>query len=1062
MLRFLIHRPIATAMIYAAILLIGAISLGRLRVSLFPDIQIPQLTILTPYPNVAPEEMENLVTRPIEDAVSSVNGVRRVTSKSQEGLSIVEVFFEWGTSLDLAIVNTRQKVDLAKSVLPQDAEKSIIVRSDPSADPVITLVARPVDLDSAQLRDYIDNNVRPFLERIDGVASISVLGGQKREIQVRVDAQKLFALGLTLEQLRANLESSNFSFPAGTVRKGDRELTVRVQGEFQNIQQIGETVVAVSSSGSPVQLRTVARIEDSFRERRGSAFYNGEPAVILGIKKEPDANTIRAAENIRNALTEINARFGKKLRLEIVQDRSDYVLSAIANVRTEALTGGIIAVLILFLFLRDLWPSLIISITLPVAIITTFACMYLKGLSLNIMSLGGMALGVGMLLDSAIVVIESITLEREEHPDHSLVETAVRGTSQVVGSVISAAGTTIVVFVPIIFVPGIAGEVFRDFAFTITFSLLSSLICSLTLVPVMFALPVTKVGFLRKTFAAVNGAAGPAFRAAEHVIAFASRLYDTSIDYSMRRPLRILGISFGLGALGIAAFAFLPRSLFPDVDQGIVQAEIEMPAGTTLEENEALQAKIHGFLKQNNLSFHAITTTGFDSDDLSQRVKGIRQPNHSESLIYIDRDRMTSREFNRILAEGLSHFSNMKTTMHIKGEALQELLGETSPMILAEVEHRDRSVAREAAERIAAEVRKSPGIVSLHSTAAATDPEIKIFVDREKVAAQGLSIEAVSRTIHTGIAGAIATGFREGDREIDVRVRLRPEDRGSLETVRRLLVSVGDGKQMEIGTFLTPTEGLGRPTILRENQRRIEHVRIEYERDAKSQLTSQLESVLADTRQKYASLSPEQRPEIRLREDNEETSQSLAGLVYAFAISAVLIYMLLAGQFESLVHPITLALIIPLMLFGVSGALLITGHGLNISSAIGIILLAGIVVDAATVLYEYIEQKRGEGGHDGSDLEELPQILKKCGRARIRAILLTSLTNMLGSLPSAGLASSGNLQAPMAVAIVGGLLVATVLTLVAFPTMFLVVERFRFRIRDLGTVGAARFALGIA
>ncbi|HNL03117.1 MAG TPA: efflux RND transporter permease subunit, partial [Leptospiraceae bacterium] len=565
-----------------------------------------------------------------------------------------------------------------------------------------------------------------------------------------------------------------------------------------------------------------------------------------------------------------------------------------------------------------------------------------------------------------------------------------------------------------------------------------------------------KVTWMRRAFEKINHISKPAFGYAEKFTSLASRLYDRSIDYSLARPARILLISLGVGVVGIALLCFLPRSLFPDVDQGVVEAEVEMPPGTTLAENEALQQKIHGFLSKNNLAAHAITTLGFESDDLASQVKGIKHPNYSRSIIYIDRDRMTSREFNETLSGGLSNFANIKTTFRIKGEALQELLGETSPVIVAEVEHRSRTRAREAALALRESIQKTKGIVNISSTAGATEPEVKVFVDREKIAAQGLTIESIARTIHSAVNGTIATGYREGDHEIGVRLRLREEDRNSLDHVRRLLVPVGDGKQMEVGTFIRPQEGTGHSAVLRENQRRVEQIRVEYEKSERKTVFAELEQAISNTRASYAKEPDENRPQLRLREDNEETSESLAGLVYAFAISAVLIYMLLAGQFESLIHPITLALIIPLMLFGVSTALLITGHGLNISSAIGIILLAGIVVDSATVLYEYIEQQRGDAGHDGSDIALLPEILKKCGHARIRAILLTSLTNMLGSLPSAGLASSGNLQAPMAVAIVGGLIVATVLTLVAFPTMFLVVETFRHRVRQNGTLLAIK------
>ena len=1060
MIEFFVQRRVATTMIFAAIALMGSISLSRLKVSLFPDLEFPRLTVLTPYSNVAPDEIENLVTRPIEDAVSSVNGVRKITSRSQEGLSIVEVDLEWGSSLDLAVINLRQKVDLAASLLPQDAGKSIIIKFDPAAAPIVTLVARPKGVSFEKLRDQLDKAVRPFLERIPGVASISILGGYRREIQVNVDSRRMYGHGLNLDQIIQALGASNFNFPAGNVKKGEREFTVRVMGDFSNLREIEDTVISVNDSGTPIALKEIAEVRDDFRERRGATYYNGQPTVIVGIKKEPGKNTIETAENIHNALADINKRFERTVQFELIQDRSVYIQNAIGSVRNSALLGGFIAFVVLFLFLKDVRAALIVAASVPFAIVATFVLMFLRDISLNIMSLGGLALGVGMLVDNSIVVLESIYQQKENHPERSAVEHAITGARNVFGSVMASTLTSIIVFVPIIFVSGVAGAVFRDLAFTVSFSLASSLFCALSLIPMLAAVEPRSGSRAARVIAAINRNAEPFFEATEEFIVNLRNRYIKGLDYAMTYPGRVLGLGFALSAVGLLLLWPIDKQLFPEVDQGEVAAVIEQPGGTSMADAERLVGHIHEFIQKNKLTVHTITNIGFDEDDLASRVKGVRKPNYSESEFYLDSNEISSPQFVRLMQRGLENTGGLKASFRIRGDVLQEILGESGGKLLFEIESRDREPARKIAGKIysqllASDLVKNNAITAIRSTAVARDPEVRLYLDREKIASVGLTPETVAGTIRTGVFGRVSTIYREGDREIDVRVRLREQDRQRTDQLHGLYVATAGGASIEVGDLIRAQEGLSYPTILRDNQRKIERIEVEFLPERRDDVREYLDQLLATAEQELrtnppAELSGENRPDLRVREQNEETLESLSNLIYAFLLSSVLIYMLLAGQFESIVHPITLALSIPMMMFGVSVSLLLTGHSLNITSAIGMILLVGIVVNSAIVLYEYIQQNREEyrRAHPEADLHqeiaELPRLLAASGKDRLRPILLTTLTTILGLIPMAlGLGEGGDLQAPMAIVVIGGLSVSSVLTLIAFPTLYYVFERMR-------------------
>lgn len=1032
-------------MFYLGIVLLGMIAVGRLPISLFPDIVFPRLTILTPYGGVAPEEMENLVTRPVEDAVSSVPGVHGIESRSQEGLSIVEVQLEWGASLDLAIIQLRQKLDLARALLPQDSGRSILVRYDPASMPIVSLVARPRQISGDQLRDTVDREVRPFLERIPGVASINILGGRKREIRVDVDARRLRGFGLNLSQLNQALGAANFAFPAGQVYKGDREYTVRFQGEFRSVDEIKNTIIHTGEGGQPVYLHQLAEVLDDFKDPRGEALYNGQRAVVVGLKKEPGKNTVATALAIRKSLKEINHRFGQRLQFAVIQDRSLYVSGAISSVAQATALGGLVAFMILLFFLKDLRAAMIILVSIPVAILSTFVLMFARDISLNIMSLGGLSLGIGMLVDNSIVVLEAIYQQRDRDPEASPRTHAVQGTRSVSASITASTLTSIIVFLPIIFVSGVAGAVFSDLAWTVSFALVSSLITALSLIPMLCALPLgDKInGFVER----FNHRLDPLYQIADGLVAYLIDKYLYVLDYALRNPGRVLGVTAGLSLAGVLAFWPLEKRLFPEVDRGEVQGVFHLHGGTDIDHARDVHLRLQKFIKKNNLAKHSITVIGYDEDDIDSLMKGVRKPDFAEAEFFLDADEIDSQEFIESMQIASRQSGSLEASYHLRGDALQELMGEAAGTLQLDFEGRDRTSLRSLADFAFDDLRrveKQLGLIGLTSTSEARDPEMRLHLDRQRIASLGLAPGNVAQLLRSAVDGGVATAFRKHDQEIDVRVRLRAVDRRQIEQLRSLFVPVGQNRQVELGDLLHSESSRGMPTVLRENQHRLERVKIQFPASKTSDVRDYLDLLINKLENKKTQMHAEDQDiTIRLQQANAETMQSLQGLLFAMGLSSILIYMLLAGQFESLVHPLTLAMTIPTMLWGAGAALLLTGHSLNITSAIGLILLVGIVVNAAIVLYEYIEQKRADIRNQDDELLQLPEILKEAGRDRLRPILLTTITTLCGMLPLAlELGEGSEMQSPMAVAVIGGLSVASVVTLVAFPALYFVVERY--------------------
>ncbi|KAB2929045.1 MAG: efflux RND transporter permease subunit [Leptonema illini] len=1041
MIRFCVNRPIATSMAFTAMLLLALIGSSRLKVNLFPDIAFPRISVITPYSNVQAEEIENLVTRPIEDALSAVPGVRKLRSISQEGLSIVHVDLEWGSSTDSAIIQARQKVDLARSVLPQDTGKSMISRFDPSREPIMTLIARPSPrLSFKETREYIERNVRPLLERIEGVASVSIQGGLRREIQVDIDRDKLRSYNLTLSRIGQNLDASNYTFPAGAVRKGRHEYQVKVKGEFDSVESIKNAIVAVGENGAPVTLKKVGTIQDGFKDRTATAVHNGKPAILILIRKESDANAVQTADSISGALIDINNRFDEHVTFQILNDSSRHIVESINSVIMSALLGAVIAFAVLLFFLADIRTSVIIVISIPVSVLFTLLLMFLNGISVNIISLGGLALGTGMLVDNSIVVIESIQQLREKNAGQP-VENAIQGAKAVSASVIASTATSVIVFLPILFVPGIAGAIFKDLSLTVTFSLIGSLLVSLTLIPMLSALP---AGPAESVFRRIDSMLRPVYDSADGLVTLLQTSYTAALRRYLFNSRTFLLIITGLSAAGIVLLYVLDRELFPETEARVIEMKLTLQEGTNIDEAEAFIAGLQRHLiETSDTQLRDITTIiGMEEDDTESKMKGKRRPHHTESLIYLS-DGTDSSEYLKLLKETVEQIPGTRSEVRIQGDILQALLG-SDRKIQFDTEAVQRKKARSVTDDVQSRIASDRRILYLSGSSRASIPEIRITLDRTRLAALGLSVRDAALALRSAVFGEVSTIYREQDREIDVRLRFRKEDRSESDDLKHIPASLQDDRMVELSSFITSRNAVGFETILREDQRRLERIEIEAHPDEEASLMEDLSAI----KQELEAADPA--IQIRVQKTNQATMDSLKNLGLAFLLSSVLIYQLLAAQFESLIHPFTLILSIPMMFAGTSLALLLTGNTLNIQSTIGIVMLTGIVVNNAIVLYERISE-RLDSIPETERIGQLPQILNEAGRERLRPILLSTLTTILALLPLAlKIGPGAEMQAPLAVVVIGGLTTSTVLTLICFPVIYYQVEKALASRRQVG------------
>jgi hydrophobic/amphiphilic exporter-1 (mainly G- bacteria), HAE1 family len=1047
------ERRVTIAMCAIAIALFGLVSLSRLSVNLLPDISYPTITIRTELPGAAPLEVENLLTKPVEEAVGVVRNVRLVRSVSRAGQSDVTLEFVWGTDMDVAGVDVREKVDVLE--LPLEAARPLLLRFDPSSEPIMRLGLLHTDGATAggeaglkELRRLAEDRIKTDLEAEEGTAAVKVSGGLEDEVQILVDQRKLSQLGLSIEQVAARIRAENINLSGGRLEEGDQRFLVRTINEFQTVEEFADAIVA-NVADRPVYLRDVATVTRGHKEREAITRVNGRESVELAVYKEGDANTVQVAKRVSRRLEQVKETLPDDLELVGIYDQSEFISAAIDQVTSAAIVGGMLAILVLYGFLRDSRATAIIAVSIPVSVIGTFLLMYMNGVSLNIMSLGGIALAVGMLVDNSIVVLENIVRKKEEGAGS--MEAARTGTAGVASAVVAATFTTIAVFFPMVFVSGIAGQLFRDQALTVTFALAFSLVVALTLIPMLAAQGRTRypepeaeaepgrftrgiafgVGGLGRLFAAVAWMFRLLLWLPAHAFqglhAALARRYDPLLKWSLEHRLVVVSAA----ALAFAATMLLvPRlgtELIPQLAQGEFSANLRLPPGAPLAETDrAVQA--------------AQRATGqVDSVALSYSVAGTGNRLDANP---VDAGENTGA-LNVVLASGAGRAEEDAAMQAIRGELASlpgvqyefrrpSLMSLASPLQI-EISGYDLTSLERVSQAVVREMTASDRFTDVRTTVENGNPEIQIVFDQERAAALGLAVRDIADRVAANVRGELATRYTWHDRKIDVLVRSLDTEHASMQEVRDLIVNPLASRPVTLEAVADVSVARGPAEIRRIGQERVAVVSANLAR-------GDLGAAAAEARAIIARIPMPSGVTAMVSGQNEEMQESFRSMQFALVLAVFLVYLVMASQFESLIHPFVILFTIPLALVGAVLALWITGTSINVVAFIGAIMLAGIVVNNAILLVSLVNQLRAAG------MEKTEAILQ-AGSARLRPILMTTLTTVLGLLPMAiGFGEGSELRTPMAITVIGGLLVSTLLTLVVIPVVYSLLDRGRGRL----------------
>ena len=1078
--RFAVNRPVTVLMATLAVSTFGLIAVQNLPVDLLPDLSYPTLTIQTEYPDAAPETVEQFVTRPIEEAVGVIPGVREMRSQSRSSISEVVLEFEWGESMDTAGLDVRERLGLVE--LPREAEIPRVLRFDPSLEPIMRL-GFSGDRDLDELRQLAERWLKPRLEAVVGVAAAKVRGGLDAEIVVEADEDRLAALGLTLADLARALREENINQPGGTLRDFNAIYLVRTMHEFVDLEQIRRTVIRETPSGR-VRVEDVATVSRGHRDRDEITRLGGREVVEIDLHRQGLANTVAVARSIRATLEELREEMPEDLHIEPLTDLSGYISAAIHEVWSAAWIGGVLAILVLYFFLRDLRATAIIALTIPISVVATFLAMDRAGVTLNIMSLGGLALGIGMLVDNSIVVLEAIDRRRTEGLERA--QSAIKGASEVAGAVTAATLTTVAVFFPIVFVQGVAGQLFRDQAITVCLSLLTSLVVSLTLIPALsgftpragfesaarFAgrrssddepLPFTlRLGgleldpigggrsFLSRAItvlvlpvrlllllaALLLGGAWWAFSWAFHLLAAPlartmdalGRRYPGALTRALHRRWIVLVVAFGLFALSVVVIPRLGTDLVPDLAQGEFAFQLRLPEGTTLEATADTVERIEAMLLDDPAFASVFSMTG----SLPSAASGRRTLGENLAQINLrmrpDTSAEEEAEAETRVRAAIARFPRAEA------ELVRPAVLSVRPPIAVQVFSDDLLELDRSSDLVFKALTDLPEVRDVASTSEPGSPEILVELDRERAAALGVSAEEVGDALRTKIRGDVVGQFREGEERIDIRLRAGERFRSLASGVQSLRILLPGGTTVPVSAVARVLTERGPAAIYRFSGARVAEI-------TALPTTRDLGGALAAVDGAVAGLVLPPGARLELAGQNEELAMSFNSLWLAMALATFLVYVVMASQFESLIHPFVILMAVPLGVVGVVAALALTHTSVSVLVLIGAIMLAGIVVNNAIVLVDAVNRRRREG-------QEVEEALVGAGRERLRPILMTTATTVLALLPMAvGLGAGDELRTPLAITVIGGLTVATLLTLVVIPCIYRILGAAPVRMR---------------
>ncbi len=1020
---FSIKRPVTVTVACLLAILLGAIAFVEIPVDLMPDTVFPAISVRADYTGVGPEEMETLVARPLEEAFSAAPGVQEIYSNCTEGAAFVRVNFDYGTDLDEAANELRSRLDRRRRELPEDMDPPVMFKFDVSQFPIIFLTVASDDKDPKELRHFTEKYLQPRLERAPGVAQFTVRGGLRREIHVDLNLQKLRALDLPVSQVANLVQRENLNEPVGPVHEGRFEVLLRTMGEYRNLEQIRKVVVA-APKGVPVYLNEVATVEDSHEEVRQMVSVDGKPAVRLFVYKQSGSNTV----DVSNAVWKEVARIHKDypdIHITSTGDTADFIKAAIHNVRDSALQGSFLAVFVLLFFLASFSSAAIIGVAIPISVIATFALMYFNGFTLNTVSFGGLALGVGMLVDNAIVVLENIVRHREDGLGPK--EAAIIGSREVGAAITSSTLTTVAVFVPVLFLQGISAITFQQLAYVVSFSLFCSLIVALTVVPLLCS------RFLNDS---KHGMVSRLFGGSQRAILWISAQYGELLEWAAGHKAGVLASAALLTVSAVYIGQFVGVELQPQVDEGEIRINAELEPGTRVEITDDLMQRLATIVKEHVPEVQTIMvetgSTGFINNsgqnsgdmrvrlvDRSQRTRLASEiVNEIRPLLQIEpglvvRASVSGGMFSRISSAG-SNGAGDRIAVEIRGQELE--------------------ILSNLAEQVREKLSQIPGVADAQSSQKPGLPEMLVEIDRDKASSLGLNVSDVAETFKTAVGGRRSSMYRDQGDEFNILVRLQEPDRLKIEQTGSVPLSTPGGRTIPASEVVHMTRREGPTQIDRRDQQRIVTV-------TATPADRDLGSIMADIDDELSQIALPPGYEFRYGGEFEEQQKAFKQLTFAAILALILVYMVMAAQFESWRDPLIILFSVPLAGIGVVLLLLLTKTTFNMQAFLGVIILVGIVVNNAIVLIDYANQLVRDHGYTPREAAVT------AGARRLRPILMTTATTVLGLIPMAlGLGEGGELQAPLARTVIGGLTTSTLITLIVIPVVYLVFEERRVRV----------------
>lgn len=1002
-----VTHPIGVTMVMCVVILFGFVSLYKLPVDLMPDTTFPTITVSATYSNASPMEVETLITRPIEQAVSAVSGVEEINSSSSEGRSQVRISFVWGTNLDEASNDLRDRVDRIIKRLPDDIDRPTIRKFDAAAAPIMVLGAAS-KLDPVKLLDIIENQIKYRVERIDGVASIDVLGGRQREIQANLDIGKLKALNIAPESVISRIKSENINLPSGLIDSGNYELRLRTPGEFSDINQIANLVIG-ESNGAVVKLKDVAEVSDHWEKKRNVVRINQESGVRIMVYKQSGSNTVSVSEAVKKEVEAIN-RDMPQIKLLPIIDNSKYIKRSINNVSSSAVMGGVLAVVILLIFLANVTSTIIIGIAIPVSIIATFALMYYFGFTLNIMSLGGVALGIGMLVDNSIVVLENIFKYREKGFDK--IEASIKGTEEVAMPILASTATTVAIFLPLMFIEGMSGVMFKQMAYIVSFALLCSMVISLTVVPMMGTvfLKVDKQGEKKRNISQ---------RCSDGLINIILKVHSFCLDFVMRHRV-LTAIAVGaLMAFSIGLVKGINTEFMPAADEGEVRVTLEMEEGTRLALVEKTIIEAEKIIRAEIPEAETIFSNVGGGHSSGASKGEIRVP-----LVEASKRKRSSAQVATALRKALSKLPGV--TVRTREGRSMFMMGSNSgaEKLKLQIRGYDIATADELAQTISKMLLKEvEGITDVQLSREKGVPERIIVIDRDKAADLKLTVSKISSFLETMMSGSKAGNYRESGDEYTIRVQANDSQSMNLEEVLNMSITNSAGQQVMLRNVAHIDSQYGPTVIERRDQERVLSVNANVE-------GRPIGFVIDEVREKLHDIPMPSNFSVLFAGDYEDQQDAYRELAMSFVLAIILVYMVMAIQYEAFLDPIIVMVTVPLSIISVLPMLYFTGTSFNVESFIGCIMLGGIVVNNSILLIDHTNALRSGG-------MGLLAAVKTAAKDRCRPILMTALTTILGLVPMAlGIGEGSEMQAPMAKVVITGLSIATFISLVIIPLVY--------------------------